>query len=157
MKYLKNRESRLNTLPTATLLAGKANLSGTYYWGKIQITSIFNFERYTWLLTLSLQLFFYNLPFAALAAWQNATSGLQTSEHELELHLCAADLNKRTSWNYKLALLYPLTTSPLYKESCSNLIHCSESNRMVCPKKKKLVHDRFFTKSLKQLSFEKYF
>ena len=29
MKYLKNRESRLNTLPTATLLAGKANLSGT--------------------------------------------------------------------------------------------------------------------------------
>ena len=29
MKYLKNRESRLNTLPTATLLAGKANLSAT--------------------------------------------------------------------------------------------------------------------------------
>ena len=29
MKYVKNRKSRLNTLPTATLLAGKANLSGT--------------------------------------------------------------------------------------------------------------------------------
>ena len=29
MKYVKNRKSRLNTLPTATLLTGKANLSVT--------------------------------------------------------------------------------------------------------------------------------